>query len=67
MKKRVAISGGRDTVADFVQGGGSPPVKIGLNNAFKYLRNSDIFYLFAINISLRIFFFLKTSSNAAKT
>ena len=34
MKKRVAISGGRDTVADFVQGGVKltppPPVKIGL-------------------------------------
>ena len=36
MTKRVAISSGRDTVADFVQGGGvkltpPPPVKIGLN------------------------------------
>ena len=33
MKRRVAISGGRDTVADFVQGGVKltpPPVKIGL-------------------------------------
>ena len=37
MKRRVAISGGRDTVADFVQGGGQidppPPVKIGLTHS----------------------------------
>ena len=34
MKKCVAISGGRDTVADFVQGNLTPPppVKIGLNS-----------------------------------
>ena len=35
MKRRVAICGGREAVADFVQGGGQidppPPVKIGLN------------------------------------
>ena len=33
MKRRVAISSGRDAVTDFVQGGGQidpPPVKIGL-------------------------------------
>ena len=34
MKRRVAICGGREAVADFVQGGGQidppPPVKIGL-------------------------------------
>ena len=37
MKKRVAISGGRDTVTDFVQGGGgSPPVKIGLNESISF-------------------------------
>ena len=40
IKRRVAISGGRDAVADFVQGGGvsnwppPPPVKIGLNSKF---------------------------------
>ena len=36
IKRCVAISGGRDAVADFVQGGGQidppPPVKIGLTN-----------------------------------
>ena len=35
MKRRVAICGGREAVADFVQGGGvkltPPPVKIGLS------------------------------------
>ena len=38
MKRRVAICGGREAVADFVQGGVKltppPPVKIGLNGAF---------------------------------
>ena len=36
MKRRVAISGGRDAVTDFVQGGVKltpPPVKIGLSNS----------------------------------
>ena len=43
MKKRVAISGGRDAVTDFVQGGGQidPPVKIGLNHAKKIILNKD--------------------------
>ena len=39
MKRRVAISGGRDAVADFVQGGGQidppPPVKIGLRTVIQ--------------------------------
>ena len=39
MKRRVAISGGRDTVTDFVQGGVKltppPPVKIGLKYAYQ--------------------------------
>ena len=41
MKRRVAISSGRDAVADFVQGGGQidpPPVKIGLKfNSCTYI------------------------------
>ena len=40
IKRRVAISGGRDAVADFVQGGGGqidpPPVKIGLKVYMKF-------------------------------
>ena len=40
MKRRVAISGGRDAVTDFVQGGGQidppPPVKIGLKHAILF-------------------------------
>ena len=43
MKRRVAICGGREAVADFVQGGVKftppPPVKIGLNYSLKTLHS----------------------------
>ena len=53
MKKRVAISGGRDTVMDFVQGGGGvkltppppPPVKIGLKVYLRHLYIHNIIHL----------------------
>ena len=64
MKKRVAISGGRDTVADFVQGGGGanwppPPVKIGLTQQ-SMGRNE-----YGISGHLHIFVFFDEALNGA--
>ena len=53
MKRRVAISGGRDTVVDFVQGGVKltpPPVKIGLKHKDSFGKSENLSKIFFAEI-----------------